>query len=188
MKPIVFASALFSSLFSAAILHAQEVPSPAVPEKEHQLLDKLVGEWESESEATLGPGVPVMKCKGTMSSRSLGGLWIVSDVTSDMLGTPMTAVQTIGYDPGKKKYVGTWVDSVMNHMWIYEGTVDETGKILTLEAEGPDFAEPGKLKKYRDAYEFKSADHIVATSSALGDDGKWVTFMTGQIRRVGPSK
>ena len=96
----------------------------------------------------------------------------------------MTAVQMIGYDSEKKKYVGTWVDSMMNHMWRYEGSVDDSGKTLTLEAEGPNFMAAGKTTKFRDAYEFKSKDHIVATSSMLTDDGKWVTFMTGQVRRV----
>ena len=41
----------------------------------------------------------------------------------------------------------------------------------------------GKLAKFRDTYEFKSADHIEATSSMQGEDGKWVQFMTGQIKR-----
>jgi hypothetical protein len=113
----------------------------------------------------------------------LGGFWVISDMTGDMGGVNMTAVQTIGYDSEKKKYVGTWVDSMMNHLWRYEGEVDSTGKTLTLEAEGPNFLANGKSAKFRDAYEFKSEDHIVATSSMLADDGKWVTFMRGDIRR-----
>ena len=82
-----------------------------------------------------------------------------------------------------KKYVGTWVDSMMNHLWEYEGTVDDSGKKLTLEADGPSFSQPGKTGKYHDAYEFKSNDHIYMTSSMLTNDGKWVTFMTAQIKR-----
>jgi len=170
-------------LTACSATHGQDVPAFPGAEKEHEWLKQFVGEWESETEATMGPGQPVMKGKGTMKSRMLGDLWIVSDVTADMGGT-MNAVQTIGYDAEKKRYVGTWVDSMMNYMWKYEGTVDETGKKLILEAEGPNFMTGGTLTKFRDAYEFKSPDHIVATSSMQGEDGKWVTFMTGQIRRV----
>ena len=36
--------------------------------------------------------------------------------TGDMGGTTMTAIQTIGYDPEKKKYVGTWVDSTTTYL------------------------------------------------------------------------
>ena len=68
-------------------------------------------------------------------------------------------------------------------LWRYEGSVDETGKILTLAADGPSFTESGKLTKFQDIYEFKSADEITMTSKALGPDGEWVTFMTGTATR-----
>jgi hypothetical protein len=174
--------AFLLTVLASAQLMAQEVPSPSTPQDEHEWLQQFVGEWDSESEGSMGSGQTV-KCKGTMSSRMLGKLWLVSESKADLMGTQIHALQTIGYDPQSKKYVGTWVDSVMNHMWEYEGTLDETGKILTLEAEGPHFSQPGKTSKYRDAYEFKSKDHIVAKSSTLGDDGEWVTFMTGNYMR-----
>ena len=56
-------------------------------------------------------------------------------------------------------------------------------KLLTFEAEGPNFLTGGKTTKFRDTYEFKSADHIEATSSMQGEDGKWVEFMKGQMTR-----
>lgn len=160
-----------------------QVPEFPAPEKEHQWLEQFVGEWEVESEGSMGPDQPVMKCKGTMKCRMLGGFWVVNEMNTDMMGMQMIGVQTIGYNPEKSKYVGTWVDSMMNHMWQYEGTVDKSGKVLTLEAEGPNFMAEGKTTQFRDAYEFKSSDHIVATSSMLGEDGKWVVFMTGNMRR-----
>lgn len=171
-------------LITSPRIKGQDASQFPAPEKEHEWLSQFVGEWESNSEATMGPGQPAIKLKGTMQSRKLGGFWVVSELQGDMMGTPMDAIQTIGYDPKSKKYVGTWVDSMMNHMWKYEGTVDSTGKILTLEAKGPNFMVEGKETRFRDAYEFKSADHIVATSSMLGEDGKWVTFMTGNVRRI----
>jgi hypothetical protein len=45
----------------------------------------------------------------------LGGFWVVSESQADIAGTQMNAMQTIGYDPEKKKYVGTWVDWVQPH-------------------------------------------------------------------------
>jgi hypothetical protein len=176
-------SGLFVTLMTASFLLAQEPPKSIPPQKEHELLKQFVGEWESEMEASPGPGQPPMKCKGSMKSRMLGGYWVVSEVESEMFGMPMKGLQTIGYDPKSKKYVGTWVDSMMNHLWKYSGTVDEAGKTLTLDAEGPSFTGEDKLAKYRDAYEFKAKDHIVMTSSMQGEDGKWVTFMTGSLKR-----
>lgn len=178
MKYILIASALMI-LFSAT-LTAQQSSSPT---EEHKWLKQFEGEWESESEGKMGPDQPVMKCKGTMSGKMLGGFWLINDMKGDMMGVQMHGKQIIGYDTEAKKYVGTWVDNMTNHMWKYSGTVDTSGKILTLEADGPNFTQPGKTSKYRDVYEFKSKDHIVMTSSMQGDDGKWTTFMTGQVRR-----
>ena len=173
----------FVSLVMVSVLSAQETPQFPQPTKEHQWLQQFVGEWETSAEGKMGPDQPVMTCKGTARSRMLGGFWLVSENENEMVGMKILAVQTIGYDPAKKKYIGTWVDSMLNHLWEYEGTVDESGKKLTLEAEGPNFLAAGKTAKYRDAYEFKSPDHIEYASSMLGEDGKWVQFMTGQLRR-----
>ena len=181
MRALSIAGLLIALFVVSAI--AQDQPKMPAPQKEHEWLQQLVGDWESEMEVSAGPGVEKSTCKGTSHTKSLGGFWVVTDVKSEMLGTPFTAVQTIGYDAKTKKYVGTWVDSMMNHMWKYEGTVDPTGKILTLEAEGPDMVHEGKTTLYRDIYEFKSKDHVVMTSTVKGEDGKWVTFMTGNSRR-----
>ena len=47
---------------------------PAQPQKEHQWLQKLVGEWTYEIEATMEPDQPPVKSTGTETVRSLGGL------------------------------------------------------------------------------------------------------------------
>ncbi len=170
------------SLNFVTALWAQE-PEVPKPVEQHQWLHHFVGDWDTLQEGSAGPDQPPMKCKGTMKSQMLGEFWVVNELQGDMMGTPMKGIQTIGYDEDKKKYVGTWVDSMMNHMWNYEGSVDSTGKILTLEAEGPNFMVPGKKTKFRDAYEVKSEGLIVATSSMLGEDGKWIVFMTGTMTR-----
>lgn len=162
---------------------AQQQPEFPGPEKEHQWLHKFVGEWTTTSKASMGPDQPPMECSGTIESRMIGEFWIINEMQSNPQGMPMRGIQTIGYDAAKKKYVGTWVDSMMNHLWLYEGTVDESGNKLTLEAEGPNFMADGKLTKFRDAYEFKSPDQIIVSSSMLGEDGKWIPFMTGESMR-----
>lgn len=70
---------------------------------------------------------------------------------------------------------------MMTHPRVYEGTL--SGNVLTLDTEGPSFDTEGKLAKYRDVTEFISDDHRVLTSRALGDDGKWQTFMTAHYHR-----
>ena len=180
MKPSLFALLV---LLSSSPAFAQELPKFDPPTKEHEILKNLVGEWETAAESIAAPGQPAMKCTGKIIARMLGGFWVIAEAEADMMGMKYKAVQTIGYDPKAKKYVGTWVDSMMNHMWKYEGSVDETGKILTLEAEGPNFVAGEGTAKYRDVYEFKSKDEMVTTSLMQGEDGKWTTFMSGTAKR-----
>jgi hypothetical protein len=69
-------------------------------------------------------------------------------------------------------------------MWLYEGSVDASGKTLTLQAEGPNFLAAGKLTQFEDIYEFISEKEMKMTSRMLGEDGKWITFMSGTGIRV----
>lgn len=176
-----------ASFAAVLILHAallgQEQPQGPAARKEHEWLQKFVGEWETHSKAFAGPDQPAMECSGTITSRMLGKLWVVNEMNGNMGEFSVHGLQTVGYDTQKKKYVGTWVDSMFNHLWQYEGTVDESGKKLTLEAEGPNHMAGGKLTKFRDAYEFVADDRIIVTASMLGEDGEWVTFMTGEAKR-----
>ena len=155
------------------------------PQKEHQWLQKLVGEWTSEAECDAGPGHPASKTKGSEKVRSLGGMWVLCEGQGEMPGGgEASMLLSLGYDPQRKRYVGTWIGSMMSHLWIYDGELDASGKVITLNAEGPSFTDPTKLGKYKDVFEFKSDDHRILTSHALGDDGKWTQFMTAHYRRT----
>ncbi len=157
----------------------------AEPQKEHEWLQRLVGEWTYESECSMGPDQPPGKFTGTESVRSIGGLWMMGEGRGEMPGGgAATTVMTLGYDPVKKRYVGTFLGSMMTHLWVYDGGLDAAGKVLTLDTEGPDCAAEGKMAKYKDVIEFKSDDHRVLTSHMLGDDGKWHGFMTAHYRRT----
>src|SRR5262245_40236611 len=146
----------------------------AEPTREHRWLHKMIGEWTSQAEAVMEPGKPAEVCHGTESVRSLGGLWVLSEGHGEMPGGgPATMMMTLGYDPLRQRFVGTWVGSMMTNLWVYEGLLDADERVLTLEAEGPDMEGQSKTVKYRDVIEFESDDHRVLTSHARGDDGVW---------------
>jgi hypothetical protein len=158
----------------------------AEPQKEHQWLQKFVGEWTAEGEAPMEPGKPPTKWKSAETVRSIGGLWVVCEGRGEMPGGggASTTIMTLGYDPQKKRYAGTWVGSMMTHLWVYEGSVDAAGKVLTLDTVGPSFSGDGTMTKYQDVMTFKSDDHRVLTARVLGADGKWTEMMTVDYRRT----
>jgi hypothetical protein len=94
----------------------------AEPQKEHQWLKQLVGEWTYEHECAPGPDLTPVKLTGTDTVRSLGGLWVLCEGKGEMPGGGIAqTLMTIGYDPAKKHYVGSFVASMMTFLWIYEG-------------------------------------------------------------------
>jgi len=168
------------SLFVLATCLAADLPKPAEPQKEHTWLKQLSGEWVTDSECVMEPGKPPMKCQFNETTKLLGNLWSVAEFKCDMDGTPFAGQMTLGYDPAKKKFIGTWVCSMEPNMFTYEGTLD--GNTLTLNTEGPNPA-TGKMTKMRDVIEVKSADEKVTKSYMQGDDGKWVSFVTMSAKR-----
>lgn len=147
----------------------------AEPSKEHEWLKKLAGDW-----VAIADDMP----SWSESVRSLDGLWFVAEGKGEMPGGgAATTIMTLGYDPNRNRYVGSWVGSMMSHMWVYEGSIDESGNVLTLDTEGPDFWSEGRRAKYQDIITFEGSDQRVLTSRMLNDDGTWKHVMTARYRR-----
>ena len=155
---------------------AQKMPTPT---KQHDWLKAFVGEWETDGEMVMAPGQPPLKTKGTESVKMIGGFWMASEMKC--MGDAMTGVMTVGYDPKKEKYVGTWVCSMCDKLFTYEGTV--SGNTLTLNTDGPSPTDPAKTVKMKDVCELKGPDERTLTSYMRGDDGQWVKFMTMTSKR-----
>lgn len=157
----------------------------AKPQKEHDWLQQLVGEWTAEMDCAMGPDQPRQKSRGSERVRSLGGLWTIGEGTGEMPdGGVGHTLMTLGFDPVKGRFVGTFVGSMMTHLWPYEGSLDESGTVLTLESEGPSMAGDGTIVPYRDIITMVSPDHRVLSSHVPDGNGGWAEFMTAHYRRV----
>jgi hypothetical protein len=154
----------------------------SVPQTEHHWLQKLVGEWTYESECSMGPDQPAMKMGGKEVVRTLGGLWTVGEGNNEH----GTSIMTLGYDEKQKAFVGTFIASMMSFLWVYrDGQLDETGKILTLNAEGPAFVPDAKgLVQYQDIIEIVDENNRILSSRMLLPDGNWQHFMSAHYKRV----
>ena len=175
---------LAAGVMCASLLHAQEPPPQSQPQEEHKWLQQLVGEWETHAKANAGPDQPPFECRGTEKIRSIGGLWVVAEGESHPMGMNVQTMLTLGYDPQQKKFIGTWIDSMMNHMWKYEGELDASGKKLTLMTEGPSFTAPGETAQYKEVLELTSKNEKLWTTYVKPDGGEWVQFMTATAKRV----
>lgn len=153
-------------------------------QKEHAWLRQLLGRWTFEGECVMGPDQPPQAMTGTEEVRALGDLWVISESTAPMPdGGTANNVMTLGFDPQKGKFVGSFISSAMTIFWIYEGTLDPGGTVLTLEADGPDFSGEGTIT-YQDIIELTPDGARRFSSRVPGPDGGWITFMTARYTRA----
>ncbi len=159
--------------------------APPVPQVlvEHEWLQQYVGEWDVTSETRMEPGAEPTRMTSTESARSIGPLWVVGEGSADSNGVAFSSVLTLGYDPEKESFVGTWIDSVTPYLWTFTGQLDDAKKVLTLDTEGPRWGVIGTRAKYRERHEFVDADHRTTASSIQNEDGSWFTFLRTDCRR-----
>lgn len=152
---------------------------------QHQWLSQLVGEWTFESQCVSGPDKPAEKFVGKEKVKALGEVWVVCEGEGEMPGGGTgRMMMTLGFDPRSGRFVGTWVGSMMTHLWVYDGELDEARQVLTLSAEGPDCTQEGKTARYRDVIELGKDGARFLRSYMQDAQGEWQHFMTATYRRV----
>lgn len=157
----------------------------ATPRAEHRWLQRLVGDWTFEAEDSQPSGEPAGKATGRERVRALGDIWILAEGEGEMPGgTTGRTLMTLGYDPVRRRVVGTWIGSMMTHHWVYDGDLDTAAGVLRLESDGPSMADDGTLARYRDVIALRSDDERTLTASVREADGSWRPFMVSTYRRT----
>jgi len=105
---------------------------------EHLGLEAEVGTWDAVSKMWFAPGAEPMGGTAVETNKMLGKMWLVSEYKGEMMGAPFVGHGQFGYDPQKKKYIGTWIDTFGPYLSVMEGTVDEKTKTLTMLSKGFD--------------------------------------------------
>jgi len=154
---------------------AAQQPQPPTPGPEHKILAMEAGTWDATVEMFM-PGAPPMTSKGTeTNTMGCGGLCLISDFKGEFGGMPFHGHGTSTWDPNKKKYVGTWIDSMSSGLSLSEGTYDAAAKKATSTMEGPD--PTGKIVKSKTVVEYKDDNTRVMSMFMTGPDGKEVPTM-----------
>jgi hypothetical protein len=181
--PLAVAAVVAVAAGLAVAAVRQEEQEARKPGKFHELLKQFEGTWETKSEFQMGPDRPMMKSTGTETDKfTVGGLFLMTDVKSEMGGMAFEAHSIWGYDEHKKKYTGSWVDNMSTAIWPFEGTVDAAGKVFTLTMEGPD-PMSGKTMKIKFIHEITGKDTRKLTLFMPGPDGKEMEMKIDFVRK-----
>jgi hypothetical protein len=131
------------------------------PAEQHKHVLKMVGKWNVAFKTWMDPRQPPMESTGTAEGKALlGDRFVQVTVTSTFMGKPFSGVGINGYDRARKKFVGTWIDSMSTGMMRAEGTTDAAGKVLTSQMTGTDPL-TGKESRIRIVGRWESDDQMV---------------------------
>ncbi|HEY3789854.1 MAG TPA: DUF1579 domain-containing protein, partial [Urbifossiella sp.] len=166
--PMNVVRSLFAIAFAWTAWAPQAISQePSKPGPELDVLKKLVGEWD----LTMKAGG--QEFKGTVTYKmELGGLWLVSNMESELFGQKFYGKGLDSYDAGKKKYTSVWIDSMTSSPMVMEGTYDKEKKIMTMTGDGPGM--DGKPMKFKSVSEFVD-DKTLNFTMYMGD-GKEPAF------------
>jgi hypothetical protein len=154
---------------------APAMPAMPKPGPEHAVLKDQAGAWDATVESFMAPGQPPVLTKGMETNTMIGGFWLVSDFKTQMMGQPFTGHGTLGYDPAKKKYVSTWVDSMTPSLSHGESDYDAATRTFTGWMDGLDYA--GQPTKIKTVTAWKDPATRVYTMTLKGPDGKDATAL-----------
>ncbi len=173
---LVAAPAMLTARTAPDAATVQEMPPMPKPGPEHQIFKEDAGTWDAKVEAFMAPGAPPMVSKGVETNTlGCGGLCLVTDFKGEMMpGMAFHGHGTAAYDPAKKKYVGSWTDSMSTGLMVSESTYDAASKTMTGWMEGPDMT--GKVTKMKAVVEYKNGTRVFSMYGP-GPDGKEAVTM-----------
>ena len=126
--------------FLTTLAAAQEPPPPPKPLPEHKILADDAGTWEATIKTYMGgaDSEPAMSKGMEVNEVMTGGMWVVSRFDGKFGDIKFEGRGQFGFDPVKKKYVGTWIDSMSTILSVLEGEYDDKTKTMTYVGDGYD--------------------------------------------------
>lgn len=109
---------------------------------EHKIIMEEVGSWDAvvktwvNAQGQADPNAEPTVAKAKEVNRAVGQFWVVSDFSGSFGGMDFKGHAITGFDPSKKKFVGTWIDSFTPSPMTMTGAYDEKTKTMTYQTTG----------------------------------------------------
>jgi len=174
-KPTLSIVVCCAVLGLAVAATAQDMPPLPKPGPAHAVFKDVAGTWDARVETFMGPGEPAVSTGVEVNKVGCGGLCLISNFEGSFMGTTFEGHGTDTWDPAKKKYVGSWTDSMSTGLSVSESTYDPATRTMTGWMEGPDMT--GNVVKMKSISTLKDADTRVMEMHNVGPDGKEVLGM-----------
>lgn len=139
--PGFFSVLLFSAVLFCATTSAQDMNNPdaqkiwseyMTPGSGHEVLALHAGEWKATTKMWMDTSSEPQVFEGKSKNEMImGGRYLKSVYTGNMMGMPFEGMSVEGFDNAKKIYTSVWVDSFGTGTAISTGKYDEKTKSIT---------------------------------------------------------
>ena len=118
----------------AAMEAWQKAMTPGEGQKK---LAPMVGTFETKVRTWMDPDPskpPEDTAGSSVNTWALGDRYVQMKYDGIMMGETLTGIGFLGFDNVSKKYVSTWMDTAGTGMMWSTGTMDASGKVLSMKA------------------------------------------------------
>lgn len=117
-----------------------------------KFIEKWIGKWDTTSKIFMEPSAAPVEAHGHSEYKwAIEGRWLEERFDGQMMGMPHKGVGLTGYDGFNKQFVGCWADNLNPAMINFTGSLDQTGKVLTMfgKMDEPTTGEHGKTMRFQ---------------------------------------
>src|SRR5262245_26139343 len=118
----------------AVLLHASLASAQDANASKQMKRD--VGTWNVVIKMFGDPSGKPAVSKGTETNVMLGDMWLIGRFKGDIMGSNFEGLRQTGFDPEKKTFVVSWVDSTSPYATRMEGSWDEKTQTMTSTGTG----------------------------------------------------
>jgi hypothetical protein len=174
MGRVFLCATLTMVLFASAMLSIASADDYTKPTKQHKAMAEDVGVWDADVKIWMSPNAEPASSKAVEKNEMMGKLWLISKFDGEFGGEKFTGASAVSYDPIKKMYVGSWVDTMSPFMMTMEGKYDDGSKTLTMIGQGTDHM-TGKRCTMKMVTKYASDEKKTFTmySEREGGDKEW---------------
>jgi len=105
----------------------------------HQMMAKSAGDWTGKATFWMQPGAPPTTAEvAAKQEMILGGRYLKSVNTGNMMGMPFEGIGITAYDNARKIFITSWIDNMGTGIMTLEGTWDDKSKSITFTGKAVD--------------------------------------------------
>lgn len=155
-----------------------------MPGEGHKIFATMAGKWRGTMKVwnSARPDAPPLESPTESESKLvLGGRFVLEEATGTLMRMPMQRMSLLGHDNATNQYTLVFYSSMDTATNTANGTMDSTGKIITLRGE---FLEPEGKVPFKNIIHIESDDVHVFESYRIMPDGKELKLIEQTMTRV----